>query len=63
MPENNKSVICSYKEIAEIIIKTANKNEKHCESDTCLLICSVLRDCGYQIKRIISETNSNPIKC
>ena len=63
MPEHKKSVICSSKEIAEQIIKTANKNEKHCESDTCLLICSVLRDCGYQIKRIISEANSSPINC
>ena len=55
MCEQTNDAICSAKEMAEKIILTANHYEMNCEDSTCLLAYSLLRDCGYQIKRILGE--------
>ena len=55
MCEQTNDAICSAKEMAEKIILIANHYEMNCEDSTCLLAYSLLRDCGYQIKRILGE--------
>lgn len=63
MDKHQKEDICAAKEIAQNLIETANVNEEGCESDTCFLIYGVLRDCGYQIKKIIGKKQFNLIEC
>lgn len=58
MCDKVKNAVCSANDIAEKIIIAADQNEILCEDDTCILAYSVLRDCGYQIKRIIAEENA-----
>ena len=55
MREQTDDAICSAREMAEKIILTANQYEMNCEDNTCLLAYSLLRDCGYQIKKILGE--------
>lgn len=63
MRENVKKARCSVNDIAEKIIQAADQNEVHCEDDTCMLAYSVLRDCGYHLKRIMAEDNSRHYDC
>jgi hypothetical protein len=63
MNERRKDNIYSANELAETMIDVADQNEKNCESDTCLLIYSILRDCGYQIKKIVETERSNHLEC
>ena len=63
MCEQMKEATFSAKEMAEKIIESANENEMNCEDGTCLLVYSILRDCGYQIKRILGEENPNHCNC
>lgn len=55
MCEQTNDAICSAREMAEKIILTANQYEMNCEDNSCLLAYSLLRDCGYQIKKILGE--------
>ena len=55
MEIKGKNDICRAKKIAQQLIDTANRNEPGCESNTCLLAYSILRDCGYQIIKIVGE--------
>ena len=63
MRERTKNAFCSVNDIAEKIISAADQNEKGCEDETCILAYSILRDCGYQIKRIIAEEGSRHNEC
>ncbi len=63
MHERVKNPVCSANEIADKIIIAADQNEINCEDDTCLLAYSILRDCGYQIKRILHEEVSQHNNC
>ena len=55
--------VCRAKSIAHNLIEIADRNEKSCESDTCILIYGLLRDCGYRIERIIGEDALNGYEC
>jgi hypothetical protein len=50
-----KDNVCIANEIAQELIEAANFNEEKCENDTCFLVYGILRDCGYQVKKIIGE--------
>lgn len=53
-----KNTVCSINILAEKLILAADQNEIYCEDDTCLLALSLFRDCGYHIKRIMAEEDS-----
>lgn len=55
METSRKKDICKAEKIARDLIDTASRNENNCESNTCLLVYSILRDCGYRIIKIIGE--------
>ena len=55
--------ICHAIKIARNLIDTANRNETGCESDTCLLVYGILRDCGYRIIRIVGEEKCRHHAC
>ena len=57
METTKKQDICHAIEIARDLIETANKNERSCENDTCLLVYGIIRDCGYEIIRIFGGEN------
>ena len=41
--------------LAESMIKIANHDEMNCSDDICLLVYGLIRDCGYRVKRVVSE--------
>lgn len=55
--------ICRAKKIAHHLIDAANQNESRCESDTCLLLYSIIRDCGYRIIRIMGDDYPDQSEC
>ena len=63
MHKRVKNAHCSVKDLAEEIIQAADQNEIYCEDDTCILAYSLLRDCGYNLKRIMAEDNSRHCDC
>jgi hypothetical protein len=63
MKKHGNNDICRAKKIAQQLIDTANLNERGCESNTCLLVYSILRDCGYQIIKIVGEKDCSQNEC
>lgn len=59
METSKREDICHAIEIARDLIGIANRNEKNCENDTCLLAYGIIRDCGYNIIRIVGDENCN----
>jgi hypothetical protein len=55
----NSKDIDTAKEIARELIDTANRNENTCHSDICLLIYSILKDCGYNVLKLVDEKFTN----
>ena len=53
MIESKKNNIHSALEIAENLINASIQSEESCENETCFLVYSILKDCGYQVKKII----------
>ena len=44
--------------LAEEMIKIADQHESECEDDTCFLVFGLIRDCGYQVKKIINNASA-----
>jgi hypothetical protein len=63
MKFSEKKDILRAKQIAQNLIDTANQNEDSCESNTCLLLYSIIRDCGYRIIKIIGDENCDQSEC
>lgn len=63
MKPSKKQDICRAIEIARDLIDTANRNENSCESDNCLLVYGIIRDCGYRIIRIVGEAKCKQHAC
>ena len=57
------NAFCTVNDIAEKIIIEADQNEMGCDDETCILAYSLLRDCGYQIKRVLAEASSRKYDC
>ena len=49
---------CAVNDIAEKISQAADRNEIHCEDDTCILAYRLLRECEYQVERIMAEDDA-----
>ena len=49
------------RELAEKMIKSADRNEMDCTDDKCFLLYALIRDCGYQVKKLIEAGGTNQI--
>jgi len=43
------------REIAEKMINLADRHEVDCRDDKCFLIFGLIRDCGYHVKKVLSQ--------
>ena len=39
--------------LAEKMIVAANRHEMSCRDDKCFLVYALIRDCGYQVKKVL----------
>ena len=58
MADKRQEVMRVAGKLAENMIKLSNCYEKNCSDDICLLVYGLIRDCGYRVKRVVSEACS-----
>ena len=51
----NKNIMMDAIRLAEKMLRMAEKGILTCENDSCLLLCGVIRDCGYKIRRTVEQ--------
>ena len=53
MCEDRSDASVAARKLAEEMIRSADHYEMYCSNDKCFLIYGLMRDCGYQISKII----------
>ena len=51
----NKKFITEAMDLAEKLLRMAEKGILTCEEDSCLILYGVIRDCGYKIRRTVEQ--------
>jgi hypothetical protein len=59
MTECEKEDTFAANKFATMMIDIADQNQEHCQSDNCILVYGLIRDCGYQIRRILGSDASD----
>ena len=59
MRKKNRDYMNSAAELADEMIRIAAQGEHDCKDDTCFLIYGVIRDCAYNIRRILEQESSH----